>query len=134
MQPFPQPLGVIAAPVDSKTLLLTANDPLANSQDVYIDGTQPISSGVASRLSSWIDKILPFGKRQNTAAQPEAASPRAAPSPSVESRQQTAQQPAASAEDENSQPTQGATAPSTSKPQGFIKKFFSIFKHHKPKP
>jgi len=134
MQQFPQPLGVIAAPIDSKTLQLTASNPLASSQDVYIDGTQPVSPNAASRLTSWIGKLLPFGKHQNAATQPDAAPPRAIPEPSAGVSQQKAQQPSASAGDQGSQTAQAKSAPLGNKPQGLLKKFLSIFKHHKPKP
>lgn len=134
MQPFVQPLGVIAAPIDSKSLLVTANNPLATNQDVYVDGTQPISPGGTSRLASWIDKILPFGKNRNAAIQPETAPASAAPQPPAGAGQQAIQKPSVTAEDRGSPPAQASSAPPAKKPQSLIKKFFSIFKHHKSKP
>lgn len=132
MDPFAEPLGVIAAPIDSKSLLLTANDPLAAGQDVYIDGTQPISPTMASRLSSWLGKIMPFGKRRNAAGQPEAPAPAGAVQAPAKANQQMAQKPAVPGQ-QVSPAAQAEAAPPGSKPQSLIKKLFSIFHHRKSK-
>ncbi len=130
MEPFPQPLGIIAAPIDSQSLLLTASNPLAVSQDVYIDGTQPISPTMASRLSAWFNKILPFRKRRNTASQPDAAVRVSAPGPPAEASRHAPQKAAVQPGPQGS-PAAATATPPPSKPQGLIKKFFSIFHHHK---
>ncbi|MGH9355217.1 MAG: transglycosylase domain-containing protein, partial [Terriglobia bacterium] len=135
MQAFVQPLGIIAAPIDSKSLLLTAGNPLAVNQDLYIDGTQPMSPGVTSRLSTWLNKLLPFAKNRTASVRPAQTPPRAAPEPPLETTQQAAQAPAPSSKQANSSRAQTDSAPPPpSKPPSLIKKFFSIFKHHKHKP
>jgi penicillin-binding protein 1B len=131
MQPFVQPLGVISAPIGEQAALATANNPLPASEDVFIDGTQPVSTTAASTVASWIRKILPFGKNNPSSTAQRSSSP-APGSSSV-----TATAPAQIATMNNN----GAASPQApkqrpapeKKSEGVLKRFFSIFKHHKSK-
>ncbi|MGH9325387.1 MAG: transglycosylase domain-containing protein [Terriglobia bacterium] len=128
MQPFNPPLGVIVALVDSQTQIATANDPLAVTHDVFIDGTQPVSTSPASRLANLIKKILPFAPGKKREAAPGSTTVSSAPAASVLSppsgqQRQQAQKPA-------SGDVASPTAPPPKKPESVLKKFFSIFKHH----
>ena len=131
MQPFAPPLGVISAPIGEQAALATANNPLPASEDVFIDGTQPVSASAASTVASWLRRILPFGKKNGASTAQASSSPVAgSPSARAPSPPQVATMNA-----------NGSGSPQTSKqpqaPQkkseGVLKKFFSIFKHHKSK-
>ncbi|MGH9397631.1 MAG: PBP1A family penicillin-binding protein [Terriglobia bacterium] len=128
VHPFNPPLGIITAPVDSKSALLTANDPLATPDEVFIDGTQPVSETPASVITNLLRKILPLGRAKNNqpsgnafpAAADGNALPAGTPSP---------------AQSQNSQRGASTASTTTQQPQkSVIKKIISIFKHHKPKP
>jgi penicillin-binding protein 1B len=134
VQPFTPPLGVIVAPVDSQTQLLTANNPLAVTQDVFVDGTQPVSTNPASGLASWIKKLLPFGHgNKNATPGAQASAPGGAPVAT------TAQNPGSPSESGvnpaagDSPQTMTASPPPAKKSDSVIKKILSVFKHHKPK-
>jgi penicillin-binding protein 1B len=129
MQPFVPPLGVISAPIGEEAALATTNNPLPASEDVFIDGTQPVSTSAASTVVSWLKRILPFGK-SNSASTTQASSSPVAGSPSA-----TASAPPQVAATGNngtgsSQPSKQQQAPQK-KSGGVLKKIFSIFKHHK---
>ncbi|MGH9445185.1 MAG: transglycosylase domain-containing protein, partial [Terriglobia bacterium] len=66
MQPFVPPFGIISAPIGAQAAMATANNPLETQADLFIDGTQPVSAGAASSLTSWIKKLLPFVKHAKT--------------------------------------------------------------------
>lgn len=131
MQSFPQPMGVIAAPIDKQTLALTANDPLSADEDVYIDGTQPISASPSSGLRSLISKILPFGRANRSGERPGGRHRAVAP----QTYQATQPQPALSEPAGTAQGDSPAASSHPAKPPekspGILKKIFSIFKHHK---
>lgn len=132
VKPFNAPLGIIVAPVDSKTALLTANNPLATTDEVFIDGTQPKSLNPASTLSNLIRKILPLGSPKHNNA-PASILPPVYPSDGVST-------PATitSRGQQGAQPSLDGSMPATSTPAkpsksgGVMKKILSIFKHHNP--
>ncbi|MDE3181300.1 MAG: penicillin-binding protein, partial [Acidobacteriota bacterium] len=129
VQPFTQPLGIITAPVSSQTALLTANNPLATPDEVFIDGTEPVSTTAASTVTNLLRKILPFGRAKNTqtpaaSAQPQADEP--PPSPAVAL-------PPAEAAGARSAGANAPPPPEQPKPS-VMKRFISIFHHHKNKP
>ncbi|MGH9343693.1 MAG: PBP1A family penicillin-binding protein [Terriglobia bacterium] len=127
VQPFAPPFGIIVAPLDSKAVIATANDPLATPDEVFVDGTQPVSNSVTSTLSNLIRKILPFGSARKGPVS-SSATPGVVPtlsSPAVTTLPPPRNLPPAAA---------SANAGEPQKPQGVIKKIFSIFKHHKNKP
>jgi penicillin-binding protein 1B len=129
MQPFVPPLGVISAPVGEQVMLATANNPLPATQDVFIDGTQPVSTSAMATVEAWFRKILPFG-RKNT---PERTVSSSAPGPSYVTA--PAPPPVSTAANNGTPavlPSQ-KSAPPEKKSGGILKKFFSIFKHHKSK-
>ncbi|HEX5482622.1 MAG TPA: PBP1A family penicillin-binding protein [Terriglobia bacterium] len=133
MEGFAPPMGVIVAPIDSQTQVLTANNPLAIGQDVFIDGTQPVSASAASGVAGWLRKILPFGhNKSNTAAPAQPAAPGAVPG---SSSSPTGAQPSPSSNPNpavaNSQ--KNPAPPPPKKSEGILKKIFSIFGHHKAK-
>lgn len=129
MQPFPQPLGVIVARIDPKTQTMTANNPLAVGQDVFIDGTQPVSSGFATALANLMRKILPLGGKNKQQPGVQAAAPAAVmPTPPA------AAQPGIQTPAQQARPGAVAKAKPAPPPQqkkSIVKRFFSIFKHKK---
>lgn len=130
VQSFSPPFGIIVAPLDSKTVIATANNPLATPDEVFIDGTQPVSNAVTSTLSNLIRKILPFGSQKKGPAS-SSATPGVVPtlsSPAVTTL------PGGSAAPSNpSAATTSSKAAPPQKPESVVKKIFSIFKHHKNK-
>lgn len=132
VQPFTPPLGVIVASIDSQTQIATANDPLSLTQDVFIDGTQPVSTNPASSLANWIKKILPFAHGTKHGQAPGAVTAPSLPAASAslplggQATQQTERQ--------NSGDAPSGKAPSATKPESVLKKIFSVFKHHKSSP
>lgn len=134
-QAFAPPMGIIVAPIDSQTQVLTANNPMAVGQDVFIDGTQPVVP--ASGVASWLRKILPFGHKPNNAATPAQAASPARPSGSSSAPSTAVTQPS-SAGNKNpatgdSPQTTSSSPPAPKKSGGILKKIFSVFGHHKPK-
>lgn len=129
VQPFSPPLGVIVAPLNSQTVIATANDPLATPDEIFIDGTQPVSNSVTSTMSNLIRKILPFGHGAKTPSSNSAAPylVPGSPPPAVSTR------PSRPAESLNSNSTPSNTN-TPQKSESVVKKIFSIFKHHKNKP
>ncbi|MGH9377456.1 MAG: penicillin-binding protein 1A [Terriglobia bacterium] len=131
VQPFEPPFGIIVAPLDSKTAIATANDPLATADEVFVDGTQPVSTSVTSALSSLIRKILPLGSpKEKQSSQP--AAPGGVP---VVSSPAVTTLPGQSAGLSSSKHPPGASS-NAGEPQksgGVMKKILSIFKHHKNK-
>ncbi len=132
VQPFTPPLGVIVAPIDSQTQLLTANNPLAVTQDVFVDGTQPISATSASGLASWIKKLLPFGHGNKNAPPGAQAAAPGAPSTTAQNPGSPSEPTARPATGDSPQ-TMAATPPPAKKSDSVLKKIFSVFKHHKSK-
>lgn len=133
---FAPPMGVIVAPIDSQTQVLTANNPLAIGQDVFIDGTQPVSSSPATGVANWIKKILPFGHKPNNAATPAQGASPAPPSGSAAPSTSTTQPSSAGNKNPAAGDSSKTTSPSQPAPKksgGILKKIFSVFGHHKPK-
>ncbi len=129
MQPFPPPLGVIAAPIGEKAALATANNPLGTEQDLFIDGTQPVLPNAVSRLASWIGRVLPLGRRKtNVKGDLEPSStPPASSTPALTS-------PPGSASTQHTNPASSASQSQPQKqPKSVFKRFLSLFKHHKSK-
>lgn len=130
-QPFSPPLGIIVAPLNSQTVIATANDPLATPDEVFVDGTQPVSNSFTSTMSSILRKILPFGHGGKAAAASSAAptiTPTLAP-PAVTTLPGRPAEPLP----QNSRPASSSTANAPQKSESVVKKIFSIFKHHKSK-
>ncbi|MGH9470828.1 MAG: penicillin-binding protein 1A, partial [Terriglobia bacterium] len=127
MQPFTQPLGVIVARIDPHTQMITANNPLAVGQDVFIDGTQPVSSGFTTALANLIRRVLPLGGKNKpsgaNASAPAMLTPAPA-NPGAPGLKTPAQQTSGGAV------AQAKPAPPAQK-KSIVKRFFSIFKHHK---
>jgi penicillin-binding protein 1B len=130
MQPFVPPLGVISAPIGKEAALATQNNPLPASEDVFIDGTQPVSTSVASTVAGWIRRILPFGNNHA----PSAAQNNPAPVPGASVTASAPPQVATTTTGGTGsvQSSQKRPAPEK-KSGGLFKKLFSIFKHHKSK-
>ncbi|MGH9353497.1 MAG: penicillin-binding protein 1A, partial [Terriglobia bacterium] len=133
VQSFAPPFGIIVAPLDSKAVIATANDPLATPDEVFVDGTQPVSNSVTSTLSNLIRKILPFGSAKKGPSSGSAApgGVSTVPSPAVTTlRNQSAGSLS------SNPPTAAASskAGESQKPDGVVKKILSLFKHHKNKP
>lgn len=129
-EPFVPPLGLISAPVGEQAVLATTNNPLPASQDIFIDGTQPVSTSAASTVTSWIRRILPFGKKNPPQAGQVSAA--AQPTPLSATRRPPSQSPANNPSLAGSPQSPAQTAaPAKKKSGGVLKKLFSIFKHHK---
>lgn len=127
VQPFSPPLGIITAPISRQTALLTANDPLAQPDEVFIDGTQPISTTPASALATVLRKLVPFGlAKRHTQSASKASAP--APASSAQTLQSNAARPAPS----GTAAGDGAAAPAQPK-KSVLGKIFSIFHHHPKK-
>jgi penicillin-binding protein 1B len=132
MQPFVPPLGVISAPIGEQATLATANNPLPATQDVFIDGTQPVSTTAASTVASWIRRILPFGRKAAPSAAQASLSPAPGSPPSTVSA--PSRPPGSSANANNGSPQAAKQKQTPAKKSGGVfKKLFSIFKHHKSK-
>jgi penicillin-binding protein 1B len=131
MQPFVPPLGVISAPIGQDAALATANNPLPASEDVFIDGTQPVSTSAMSTVASWLRRILPFGKKNA----PSTAQTSSSPAPGSPSAKASAPPQIATTNGNGagSPQTPKQTQTAQKKSGGVLKKFFSIFKHHKSK-
>ncbi len=129
MEPFVPPLGIISAPIGAQAAVATANNPLQTQADVFIDGTQPVSGGAESSLTSWIKKILPFVKGGKSPASQAQSSPA---NPARPGAQPSPPAPTLSAKSANGN---SPTPPAPQKKSGgVLKKFFSVFHHHKPQP
>ncbi len=124
---FTAPLGIITAPVGSNTAVLTANNPLATPDEVFIDGTQPLSTTPASAITNLLRKILPFGRSKNNQAPARAA----LVNPGAKG-QQGGTASAVQTPNAVQQPAASASAPQPPQ-KSVIKKIISIFKRHSPK-
>lgn len=128
VQAFDPPLGVVTAPVDSKTLLMTVSNPVNTPEEVYIEGTEPGAGGAASGLSALIRKILPFGhSREATAANANTA-PAAEQPPGLDSAAQAPEESTPSAD-----PAPADAPAAKNKKEGVLHKIVSIFKHKSEK-
>ncbi|MGH9405529.1 MAG: PBP1A family penicillin-binding protein [Terriglobia bacterium] len=129
VQPFEPPLGVIVAPLDSKAAVLTASNPLATTDEVFIDGTQPSTKNPLSALANLLRKMLPSGSPKPN-PNPKALTnlPGGSPAAVVASPP-----PAPQLSQNGTTPAPSAAPSKPEKSGGVFKKIFSIFKHHKPK-
>lgn len=127
-QPFVPPFGIIVAPLDPKTVVATANDPLATGEEVFIDGTQPVANTLTNTLSGLIRKILPFGSHKNKSSSNVTAAPGVV---ATQSSPAVATLPGAPQSRGAAQAPAPPAAPQKS--ESVVKKIFSIFKHHKNK-
>lgn len=125
VQQFSPPLGIITAPISRQTALLTANDPLAQPDEVFIDGTQPVSTAPASSIMTLVRKLVPFGQPKSPQAAPESGSAR----PPAQSATAQASQPSAVPP-----PEPAASVVPPQHRQSVVGKIMSIFHHHRRKP
>lgn len=125
VQPFSPPLGIITAPISQQTALETANDPLAQPDEVFIDGTQPVSTAQASAVTTLLRKLIPFGQTKHQQAAPEPGAPASA-NASAQQQADRAQSSPPSA------PAASVVPPETHR--SVVGKIMSIFHHHHRKP
>ncbi|MGH9430883.1 MAG: transglycosylase domain-containing protein [Terriglobia bacterium] len=134
VHPFVPPLGVITAPVDSKTLTLTAANPLSSPDEVYIDGTQPESGSLGAKLAGIIRKVLPFKGPASKGQAESAASPASqAPTAAAVTGGQGSSGSVDSSTGMAQTIPQAGKGPVRKTQGGVFKKFLSIFKHKKAK-
>ncbi len=126
-QPFDPPLGIVTAPVDAKTLLMTVSNPVNTPEEVYIEGTEPGAGGGTNGLSALIRKILPFGHSR------QAAPPNTVGAPATEAPDQGSDSQATTEESTPTADPAPAPAAPKNKKEGVLHKIISIFKHNSDK-
>jgi penicillin-binding protein 1B len=134
VHPFVPPTGVITAPVDPKTLELTAANPLSLPDEVYIDGTQPESGSLGAKLAGIIRKVIPVAKGAS-ANQPQSgvSSGSQLPAGSPAPEGQASSGPVDSSTGLAQTIPQPAKEPAKKPQGGFFKKFLSVFRHKRAK-
>ena len=120
---FDPPPGVVMAPIGSPAVVADASSKLVRTYEVFVEGTEPHSMGLGSRLASVLRAILPFG---GPTATPSAA---AAPARAADPAPRAHAGPPLSPGDSNLSSQAVSATPHEWKKKGPLRKFISIFKH-----
>lgn len=118
VQPFPEPPGIVTAPINAEGQLVAQNSPAMVRDEYFIQGTQPESENPIRRVGGILGRIFHAGRESDAHAATNVVPSKSSPTPIPEGQKQQAAQAKGPVK----------VHPATRKKGGLLRRFLSIFK------